>query len=71
MKTIKRLNSTLKYFKIVDSAMFKVCLISLGMLLGIYFSDSLIDYTNLIWFIFAASTVFILTKVFKYYRDVK
>lgn len=71
MKTIKRLNSTLKYFKIVDSAMFKVCLISLGILLGIYFGEFLTKYTNLIWFIFAASTVFILTKVFKYYRDVK
>ncbi|MEG1553575.1 MAG: hypothetical protein RRZ64_07290 [Rikenellaceae bacterium] len=71
MKTIKRLNSTLKYFNIVDSTMFKICLITLGLLVGIYYSDLLMSYTNLIWLIFVISTVFILTKIFKYYRDIK
>lgn len=62
----KALNSTKKY-TIWDFGLLKITLISLGILLGTYFSNFFLSIIMLIWIIFVISYAFIMYKTFKKY----
>ena len=60
----KAMDSTKKY-TIWDFACLKIALISVGILLGAYFSTFFISYISLIWIIFIASYILIMYRTFK------
>ena len=57
------LNATKKY-TILDFAVLKTCLISIGVLFGVYFSKVLKPYRLVIWLIALVSYVYIMYKTF-------
>ncbi len=63
----EKMNGMMKHFTILDTGMFKLCLISAGILLGIYFFDSLSGVIWLFWTLFALSWLYIVIKVFAVY----
>ncbi len=63
----EKMNGMMKHFTILDTGMLKLCLISAGILLGIYFFDSLSGVIWLFWTLFALSWLYIVIKVFAVY----
>lgn len=59
----KALKSTQRY-TIMDFALLKIALVSVGILLGAYFADFFLNYTILIWVIYILSFLWILYKTF-------
>lgn len=59
----KALKSTQRY-TIMDFALLKIALVSVGILLGAYFADFFLNYTTLIWGIYILSFLWILYKTF-------
>ncbi len=51
-------------FGLLDFAIFKVSLIFLGIILGIYLSDFFADYLGLVWVIFGLSFAYVLYCVY-------
>lgn len=67
---IERIMNTTKHYNVLDFAMLKTSLISLGILLGAYFSKFFLCYTTVLWIIFTISYVFIMYKTFfKYMKQ--
>ncbi len=52
-------------FRWWEVGMFKVCLLSLGILLGIYFQNYLSGLIPLWWVLFAVTAIYFLVKFFK------
>lgn len=57
-----------KTFKLTwwQAAIFKLCTISVGILLAIYFRDFFTQYLSLVWIVFVISTIWI---VYIWYRQ--
>jgi hypothetical protein len=51
-------------FKWWEVGMIKVCLLSLGILLGLYFSEFLANYLWLWWFLFVVLAVYFIVRFF-------
>lgn len=60
---ITRLMKAVRLFSVFDFAIFKICLLSIGILLGIYFADSLLQFISAIWFIAVITIVYMLIQV--------
>ncbi|OEF97072.1 hypothetical protein BHF68_05585 [Desulfuribacillus alkaliarsenatis] len=59
-----------KQYTMLDFSFLKICLISLGILLGVYFSELFLSYIFIVWTIAIVSYVFIMYKTFgKYLRS--
>ena len=52
-------------FKWWEVGLIKLCLISLGIILGLYFFDYLINLMWLWWFIFIITTIYFITTFFR------
>jgi uncharacterized membrane protein len=53
----------------LDFAIFKLCLISLGILAGAYFAHFFLNLTTLLWIIFILSYIFVMYRTFvKYWK---
>jgi len=52
-------------FKWWEISLLKICLLSLGIILGLYFYDYLIGLMWLWWVLFIITTIYFLPKVFK------
>lgn len=63
---LNRLLDATKKYTIVDYGFFKITLISLGILLGTYFSKFFSNYTSLLWTIFIISFIWITYRTFKH-----
>lgn len=48
-----------------EIGLIKVCLISLGILLGLYFSQYLIAFTQLWWALFAVTGIYFIVRLFR------
>ena len=48
-----------------EVGLLKVCLISVGILLAIYFRSYLVDLTTLWWTLFVLTTLYFLVKMFR------
>lgn len=59
----KLLGATKKY-TILDYSCLKLSLISLGILIGTYFSNFFLNYTSLLWIIFIVSYIGIIYRTF-------
>jgi len=56
-------------FKWWEVGLIKVCLISLGILLGLYFSEYLAGLQTLWWLLFVATALYFIVRLFKEGRD--
>ena len=52
---IEKLMDKVKRFSILDFAIFKITLLSAGVLLGTYFSSFFLSIIGLVWIVFAVS----------------
>lgn len=68
---IKNLIESAHHFTGLDFAVFKICLISIGILLGSYFSCFFMQYTLIVWVIAVISLVWLLNKTMQYYKNHK
>ena len=66
---IKKVMGATKYYTVWDFGFLKVCLFSLGLLFGIYFSQFFSSYMAVVWVAFAVSYAFIMYRTFvKFYK---
>mgnify|MGYP000876367172 FL=1 len=61
---VNKLLSTTKKYTVLDYSFLKITLISLGILIGTYFSNFFLNYTSLLWIIFLISYIFIIYRTF-------
>lgn len=59
----RSINAARKY-TVWDFAIFKFCLISLGILFGVYFAQFFQNYMALLWIVFIVSYVYIMYRTF-------
>lgn len=58
-------------FTAADFAVFKICLLTIGILLGTYFSSFFIEYITIIWIIAAIAYAILMIQVIRYCRKSK
>ena len=63
---IKSKMQILKFFNLVDLSALKIYLLSLGVILGMYFPDTFLDYKYWIFSIFAVTLLHLLIKLNRY-----
>ena len=63
---LNRLLESARKYTIMDYACLKITLISLGILIGAYFSKFFLSYTSLLWIIFIVSYITIIYKTIKH-----
>ncbi len=62
-----KIQQVTKRYTIMDIGILKICLLSMGILLGIYFYASLESLRWLFWVLFVLSWLFIVLKTFGVY----
>lgn len=67
-KLIQQLMKAVQHFTIVDFALFKICLIAIGILLGTYLSAFFSQHLSIIWGVAIVTYIFLLIQVFRYYK---
>ena len=60
--------NTGRKFTAIDFAIFKICLLAVGALLGVYFTTFLSEYLSIIWIVAITTYVAIMVQVVRYYR---
>jgi len=63
-KLIDYLMKSVSKFTIWDYAWFKICLFSLGIIFGVYFSQFFLQYILLVWIAFALTYSWLIYKIF-------
>ena len=63
---IKNMTNAARKFTTVDFAVFKIYLVAVGILLGLYFSDFFIRYITIVWVVAVVALIFILFKLIRY-----
>lgn len=63
---ITRLMQAVRLFSVFDFIIFKICLLSIGILLGIYFAGDLSPFSSAIWVTAILTAVFLCTQLVKY-----
>ncbi len=67
-KWMREIFKSTKQYTMWDFSVLKICLVSIGILLGIYFSNFFVSYIFAVWLIAIGSYVMIMYKTFvKYY----
>ena len=61
-KLINKLLGAAKNYTVLDYSLLKISLISLGILIGTYFSNFFSNYTSLLWIIFLVSYIWIIYR---------
>lgn len=65
---IQNLVNAAHRFTAVDFAIFKICLIAIGILLGAYFSPFFLCCIPVVWIIAILAWVIMIVQVVRYYR---
>lgn len=68
---IKRLVNAAHQFSAVDFAVFKICLVAIGVLLGAYFSAFFLRYIPVVWFIAVIAWLILMVQVVMYLKKPK
>ena len=68
---IKNLVEAARRFTGADFAVFKICLLSIGILLGSYFSYFFLQYTLIVWVVAVISGVYLINQLMNYYKRQK
>lgn len=51
-------------FGILDYGIFKLCLFTLGVIFGAYFSSFFLEYISIVWILFIVSYIYLMYKIF-------
>lgn len=65
---IIRLMQAVRHFTAFDFAIFKIGLLSIGILLGVYFADFFLQFTSALWFVAIAAFAFMWIQTIKYLK---
>lgn len=65
---IKKLIASAHHFTGADFAVFKICLIFIGILLGSYFRDFFMQFTLIVWVVAVISLVWLINQTIRYYN---
>lgn len=65
-KLIQRLMKTVQHFTVVDFALFKICLVTIGILLGTYLHSFFNQHLSIIWGIAIVTYILLLVQLFRY-----
>ncbi len=52
-------------FKWWQAALYEVCVVSIGIIIGSYWSEFWLNWTNILWFTFAIPGIYVLYIYFK------
>lgn len=66
---INKLLGATKKYTVLDYGLLKITLISLGILIGTYFSNFSSNHTSLLWIIFIISYIWIIYRTFIKHRN--
>jgi len=56
-------------YTVLDYGFFKFLMITFGMLLSIYFRETVLGFIWLVWAVFVISAVWMIWKIFKYTKQ--
>ena len=62
---LARLMQAVRYFTAFDFAIFKICLVSIGILLGVYFADFFLQFSSALWFIAIVTVIYMWVQTIK------
>lgn len=65
---IKNLIESAHHFTGADFAVFKICLLAIGILLGSYFSSFFLQYSVIIWIVAVITFVALVIQTARYYK---
>lgn len=65
---INKLLGVTKKYTVLDYSLLKITLVSLGILIGTYFSNFFSNYASLLWIIFLVSYIWIIYRTFIKHR---
>ena len=65
---INKMIKSAHHFTVTDFAAFKLCLLSIGILLGSYFTHFFMQYTLIIWVVGVISLVWLINQMIQYHR---
>ncbi len=68
---IKNLVNTARRFTAADFAVFKICLLAVGILLGAYFSAFFLKYITVVWIAAAITALTLIIQVIRYFKRPK
>lgn len=66
LNMIEKVMGAARKYTVVDYGFFKFLMISFGILLGIYFPQSILNIIWLVWVIFIVSALWMINKIIKY-----
>ncbi|MFI3281435.1 MAG: hypothetical protein R3Y44_05630 [Rikenellaceae bacterium] len=62
---LMKLQRAANQFNMVDFAIFKIYIFSVGLLFGAYFAHFWLAYINIVWVVAIISCIFVLIQLFK------
>lgn len=65
---VKKLLDAARTFTALDFAIFKICLLAIGVLLGAYFSQFFLEYIDFVWMIAILTWVFLMVRIARFFR---
>ena len=65
---IKNLIEAARHFTGSEFAVFKICLLSIGILLGSYFSSFFMEYTSMVWVVGVITLVCLINQTIGHYK---
>lgn len=67
-KLIEKAMAAVQKYTVVDMGFFKFLMITFGILLGVYFTEPILNIIWLVWIIFIVSAVWMILKIFTYMK---
>jgi small multidrug resistance family-3 protein len=67
MKLINNLMNAVRHYTAMDFAVFKICLVAIGILLGTYFAAFFTNYIVVVWIIAAVAWLTLIIQTARYY----
>ncbi len=68
---IKNLVNAARHFTATDFAVFKICLLTIGILLGAYFSTFFLNYITIVWVVAVLTWLILIIQVVRYFKKPK
>lgn len=63
---IKSMRDSARKFTVLDFGVFKIYLIAIGILLGLYFSDFFLENITIVWIVAVVALIFMLVQLIRY-----
>lgn len=68
---IKNLTNAARHFSSADFAVFKICLLSIGVLLGVYFFGFFLRHLLVVWGIAVITWLFLMFRIIHYFKKLQ